>query len=106
MGFFSPSRGIKQEDPIFPYIFIMCMKLLSRRIDHEVDLLNWTLISISNRGPKISHLFFVDDLTLFAKADTKNCQTIMNILNSFNRHSGQKINSTKSKVIFSRNFIA
>lgn len=63
---FKPSMGIRQGDLMSPYIFILCMELLSRRINHVVDVLNWTLISITNGGTKVSHLFFTDDLTLFA----------------------------------------
>lgn len=36
MGFFSPTRGIKQGDPLSPYIFILCMEFSSIFIEKEV----------------------------------------------------------------------
>lgn len=102
--YFQPTRGIRQGDPISPYLFILTMELFSRRINHEVDLLNWSLVFISRRGPKLFHLFFADNLTFSAKATKDNCQTIKRTLESFSNFSGQKINRTKSKVIFSKNF--
>lgn len=98
-----PSRDIRQGDPLSPYIFIICMDWFSRKIDQEVDQTNWILVPISRGGPIISHLFFADDLTLFDKANRKNYETILWTLNGFNFISGQKVNITKSKVIFSRN---
>lgn len=60
-------------------------------------------ISILNSRPKISHLFFADDLTLLTKANASNCHTIIKILRTFSYTSGQTINHTKSKVVFSKN---
>lgn len=101
--FFKPSRGIRQSDYISSYIFIVCMKLLSRRIEYEVDVLNWTLIAIGRRGPKLFHLLFADDLTLFTIADDKNNETVKRVLDTFSFFSRQRINNTKSKIIFSKN---
>ncbi|XP_019265527.1 PREDICTED: uncharacterized protein LOC109243087 [Nicotiana attenuata] len=100
---FKSSRGIRQGDPTSPYLFIMCMERLSRSIDNTVLHNQWHPISISRSGPKISHLFFADDLTLFAKANDRNGNTILSILQNFNEQSGQKINLTKSRVLFSSN---
>lgn len=86
-----------------PYLLILCMERLSRDIDMEVGTKNWTPIKITTSGPKISHLFFADDLTLFSRINEKNCMAINRTLNNFNALSGQKINFGKSKVFFSRN---
>lgn len=100
---FRPTRGIRQGDPMCPYLFILCMERLSRFIQDSVDHKCCVPIQISRSGPKLSHLFFADDLTLFAKADSKNCQNISSILNRFSVLTEQKVNLAKSRVILSEN---
>lgn len=54
-------------------------------------------------SPPISHLFFADDHILFAKANNRNCDCIMEVLSDFCVMSGQKINLLKSKMFVSPN---
>lgn len=86
--FFEPSRWIRQGDPISPYLCILCMERLSRNIDNAVFNKDWDPIKITTKGPKISHLFFVDDLTLMTKDTPKNFDTILRILSDFRKDSG------------------
>ena len=57
----------------------------------------------SQSGPGFSHIFFADDLLLFAKANARNSETILEILDHFCEISGQKVSSSKSRVVFSPN---
>jgi ribonuclease HI len=100
---FLPSRGIRQGDPLSPYLFIMCMEFLSFLIHERCEEQLWDPIKAARNGPAFSHLFFADDLVLFAKADRKNCQSVKEVLESFCDLSGQKVNLNKSKVFFSPN---
>lgn len=100
---FYPSRGIRQGDPMSPYIFIMYMERLSRTIQQAVKSNSWNPIKISTQGPSLSHLIFADDLILFAKVDAKNCNTIANILNNFRVELYQNVNCSKSRILFSKN---
>jgi hypothetical protein len=94
---FSPSRGICQGDPLSPYIFILCMEYLACLIHEETTKGHWTGVKTSRGGPSFTHLFFADDLILFAKATKKNCVTINRVLGTFYSASGQKVNLAKSK---------
>lgn len=41
--FFEPSKGIRQGDRLSPYIFLLCMEMLSQNIEREVRYDNWNL---------------------------------------------------------------
>jgi ribonuclease HI len=103
MDFFQPTRGIRQGDPLSPYIFILCMEYLSLKIFEACNSKTWKPIKASRRGPAFSHLFFADDLLLCAEASTSCCLTISRVLEDFCCVSGQKINLSKSKAFFSPN---
>jgi hypothetical protein len=100
---FWPSRGIRQGDPLSPYLFILCMEYLSLKIFEACNDKSWKPIKASRNGPTFSHLFFSDDLLLCAEASTTCCQSITRVLDNFCSLSGQKINLSKSKVHFSPN---
>ena len=100
---FHPSRGIRQGDPLSPYLFILCMKVLGAFIADKCNSNLWNPIKASWNGPAFSHLFFADDLVLFTRADRKNCVAIREVLHSFCSISGEKISHEKSRVFFSPN---
>lgn len=100
---FSPSRGIRQGDPISPYLFVLCIERLFHMISTAVDHKVWAPIQLSRRGPKLSHLAFADDLTLFAEASMGQVEIIKTILRLFCDSFGQRVSSEKTRVFFSKN---
>ena len=57
-------------------------------------------MSASRGGVVFSHLFFTDDLILFAKADVKNCLAIKDVLDTFCMFSGQKFSAKSLRCFF------
>jgi len=100
---FKPARGLRQGDPLSPYLFVLCMERLCQLIDFEVGNKNWKPINLSRGGPKISHVCFADDLILFAEASVVQIRVIRRVLERFCLSSGQKVSLEKSKIFFSNN---
>ena len=59
--------------------------------------------SLCKYGPKISHLFFADDSLLFCRARMDDVLKIQEILGKYEVALGQKINSEKTTIFFSKN---
>ena len=100
---FEPSRGIRQGDPLSPYLFILCLEYLSRKIHEACANKDWVPFKVRRNTSEISHLMFADDILLFGEASLSTLSTMKAILRSFFHLSGQKINESKSMLYFSPN---
>lgn len=100
---FTPSRGLRQGDPLSPYLFVLCLERLCHQIEFSVAQKDWKPISLSRGGPKLSHVCFADDLILFAEASVAQIKIIRKVLEKFCLASGQKVSLEKSKIFFSDN---
>lgn len=98
-----PTRGLRQGDPLAPYLFVLCMEALSHLIRQQINQGNWKEIKVTRKGPNISHVMFADDLILFGEANETQGQVMQQTLQCFCGWSGQKINTNKSRVYFSPN---
>ena len=102
-GFICPSRGLRQGDPLSPFLFLFCAEGLNALISKAAfdgDIWGY---SICRAGPRISHLFFADDCLLFYRATPTECAHIQRILAWYEAASGQQVNSDKTTAFFSRN---
>ncbi|XP_075665130.1 uncharacterized protein LOC142634749 [Castanea sativa] len=95
-----PTRGIRQGDPLSPYLFLLCSECLNGLIEQAVAAKSLEGFSLCKYGPKISHLLFADDSFLFCRARVEDVSTILEILGKYKEASGQKLNSEKTTIFF------
>jgi hypothetical protein len=99
----TPGRGLRQGDPISPYLFLLCAEGFSALIHdaEEKELLYG--IKLAPSAPSVNHLLFVDDSLLLLEATKDSANTVNSILQAYEAASGQVINRDKSSILFSKN---
>jgi hypothetical protein len=103
VGNIVPSRGLRQGNPISPYLFLLYAESLSSLLvqaDSEGFLEG---VPTSRRGPWINHMFFADDSLIFCRASHDHWNRLSAILNIYELASGQQLNKEKTGIFFSRN---
>ena len=102
-GVIVPSRGLRQGDPLSPYLFLFCAEGLNALLLNATDEGVINGFSLCRNGPKLTHLFFVDDCLIFCRSTFEECNKIQELLAIYETASGQMINKEKTTLFFSRN---
>ena len=95
-----PNQGVRQGNPLSPYLFVLCLERLSHKLEEVVRCKLLHPIKFRARI-RLSHLFFADDIFLFTKATTRDCKNLCQILQKFCDSSAQLMSVTKSRLWFS-----
>ncbi|KAJ9557115.1 hypothetical protein OSB04_011729 [Centaurea solstitialis] len=97
-GFFKGARGIRQGDPLSPYLFTLVMEgfslLFKRCIAEAADF------GYHNGCAEldITHLCFADDLFVFTYGDVNSVEVLKKALFLFAKHSGVPLSPVTLKV--------
>ncbi|XP_057418855.1 uncharacterized protein LOC130713070 [Lotus japonicus] len=98
----TPQRGLRQGDPLSPYLFVLCADILSHMLRKAQEKGSIQGIKLAPTAPSLTHLFFADDSLLFMRATSQEAYHLINLLNTFSLASGQRINIQESGLICNR----
>ena len=96
---FHPSKGIRQGDPLSPFLFVIMAKGLGRCIKDALHSQRLWRLSFPN-SPPFTHQQFVDDNMLYAHPSVQEARKLKSLLNVFLADSGASINQAKSQIFF------
>ena len=99
---FSPSRGLRQGDPISPLLFNLVGKVLSTLFKTAASKGFFKGISLSKGQDCFTHLQFADDTIMFINGSLESVIGIKRVLQCFQLLSGLKINYKKSELFSSK----
>ncbi|XP_060974183.1 uncharacterized protein LOC133039333 [Cannabis sativa] len=103
MGPITPSRGIRQGDPLSTYLFMICAEGFSALISKFERERLLQGCCVAQGAPMVSHMVFADDSYVFCQAHNGSAGSVLSLLRQFENASGQQINFAKSSLFFSPN---
>nr|KAJ0221007.1 hypothetical protein LSAT_V11C200075540 [Lactuca sativa] len=95
---FSMERGIRQGNPLSPFLFIIATEGLHIAMEEGKEIGIFEGIKLPNHGPSLSHLQYADDVIFLGSWSIENAKNLICILRCFELASGLKINMSKSKI--------
>jgi hypothetical protein len=103
LPYFTPSRGLRQGDPISPYLFMLWAEGFTAILNHFGGQYIDRGIRVSVNSPCINHLLFADDNLIFMSASSQSGDRLNEILRIYGECLGQSVNRERSSIYFSPN---
>ncbi|XP_011073867.1 uncharacterized protein LOC105158725 [Sesamum indicum] len=101
-GFFLGARGLRQGDPLSPYLFVLVMEVLHMGFLQLIEQdMNFTFYW-KCEASKVFQLGFADDQLLFCRANTESIRALKDGLDRFALWFALRLNAEKSHLIISK----
>ncbi|CAM8878686.1 unnamed protein product [Rhodiola kirilowii] len=96
---FPMERGLRQGDPLSPFLFLIAAEGLSRLLARAKEVGDLRGVEWVRNGERMNHLQYADDTIIFCEAEMEEIKSLRRILKSFEAASGLRINYSKSKCV-------
>ncbi|RVW16109.1 Transposon TX1 uncharacterized 149 kDa protein [Vitis vinifera] len=97
-GWVKASRGLRQGDPLSPFLFTLVADVLSRMLMRAEERNMLEGFRVGRNRTRVSHLQFADDTIFFSNSREEELQTLKSLLLVFGHISGLKVNLNKSSI--------
>ncbi|CAA7017493.1 unnamed protein product [Microthlaspi erraticum] len=94
-GYFKGKRGLRQGDPLSPYLFVIAMNCLSTMLNKAAEEQKFNYHDKCHAS-KLTHLCFADDLLIFVEGSLDSIQNVLQVLQEFHLRSGLAVSVQKS----------
>jgi hypothetical protein len=96
--FFTPMGGIRQGDPLSPYLFLLYAEALSCMLNHAEYVESLVGVKVCREAPMLLHLLFANDSLILMEANEENARALKQILDLYCAISGQLVSVAKCSV--------
>lgn len=96
-GYFKGIKGLRQGDPLSPYLFVIALEVFSHLLNREYNNANIGFHPLAS-DPHVSHLAFADDIMVFFDGEENSLRNITSVLDNFHLWSGLQMNKDKTEL--------
>jgi hypothetical protein len=102
VGYFKGAKGLRQGDPLSPYLFVIAIEVFSRIMGELTGSDPGFKFHPRCSKLQLTHLCFADDMLVFSEANSSSIKVVKAALLEFEKLFGLKANPSKSSLFCAR----
>lgn len=99
-GFFASNNGLRQGDPLSPFLFVIMVEVLGCNISKARGDGRWKGIGVARGEELVSHQQFSNDTLLLGESSPREARVMKYLLENYCLTLGQQVNWNKYEITF------